>query len=390
VTHEEAILQDVLEHPSDDTPRLVYADWLEENDQPERAEFIRLQVELARRPEEDPGVPALRYRAEELLAGPGRGWDPGVRRLLLRYEYRRGFLEVARVRARTFLRQGAELFRATPVREVALEDAEGLLAALAASPVLAWVEGLSLSGRELAPKEARALAQSPHLKRLTRLELLRAEYDPQDNRQGPALAEALAESPWLAQLEALALPSSGLGAPGARALAQTRYPPRLTSLDLSGNSIGAEGLRALAGAGVLDSLSTLRLAGNALRDEGARALAEGPALANCTHLDLARNGIGDAGALALASCAHLARLTSLSLKDNSIRNPGVQALAASPHLANLRHLDLVYNCFTGEGAEALADSPHLARLSRLLLNNNGIASPFMELLRRRFGEGVSL
>ena len=32
----------------DDTPRLAFADWFDENDQPERAAFIRAQVEFAR------------------------------------------------------------------------------------------------------------------------------------------------------------------------------------------------------------------------------------------------------------------------------------------------------------------------------------------------------
>lgn len=43
-----AILRSVCESPWDDTPRLVYADWCEENGEPERAEFVRVQVELAR------------------------------------------------------------------------------------------------------------------------------------------------------------------------------------------------------------------------------------------------------------------------------------------------------------------------------------------------------
>lgn len=37
----------ICSHPGDDTPRLVYADWLEENGRPEQAEFIRVQVGLA-------------------------------------------------------------------------------------------------------------------------------------------------------------------------------------------------------------------------------------------------------------------------------------------------------------------------------------------------------
>jgi len=46
-----AMLQAIVSEPGDDTPRLVYADWLDEHDQPARAEFIRVQVELAKLPE---------------------------------------------------------------------------------------------------------------------------------------------------------------------------------------------------------------------------------------------------------------------------------------------------------------------------------------------------
>src|SRR5262249_13022193 len=40
---EEAFVQDVRENPDDPAPRLVYADWLDENGDADRAEFIRLQ-----------------------------------------------------------------------------------------------------------------------------------------------------------------------------------------------------------------------------------------------------------------------------------------------------------------------------------------------------------
>jgi len=44
-------LRAILEAPDDDGPRLVYADWLEERGEEARAEFIRVQVELARTPD---------------------------------------------------------------------------------------------------------------------------------------------------------------------------------------------------------------------------------------------------------------------------------------------------------------------------------------------------
>jgi uncharacterized protein (TIGR02996 family) len=53
-TDQAAFLDAIRAEPADDTPRLVYADWLEEHGgQPERAEFIRVQVELAKLPKFD-------------------------------------------------------------------------------------------------------------------------------------------------------------------------------------------------------------------------------------------------------------------------------------------------------------------------------------------------
>lgn len=47
LTHDPALLRAVIDAPADDLPRLIYADWLDENGDPSRAEFIRVQVELA-------------------------------------------------------------------------------------------------------------------------------------------------------------------------------------------------------------------------------------------------------------------------------------------------------------------------------------------------------
>src|SRR5262245_38423147 len=47
-TTEDALLAAVLADFHADAPRLVYADWLDENGRPELAEFIRVQCELAR------------------------------------------------------------------------------------------------------------------------------------------------------------------------------------------------------------------------------------------------------------------------------------------------------------------------------------------------------
>ncbi|MBY0456711.1 MAG: TIGR02996 domain-containing protein [Gemmataceae bacterium] len=43
----DAFLDAIFEHPEDDTPRLVYADWLQEHGQENYAQFIRLQCAAA-------------------------------------------------------------------------------------------------------------------------------------------------------------------------------------------------------------------------------------------------------------------------------------------------------------------------------------------------------
>ena len=67
-------LDDIVANIDDDTPRLVYADWLEENGQDERAEFIRVQVERARLPAWDAAQVRLRLREQELLKQHGEEW----------------------------------------------------------------------------------------------------------------------------------------------------------------------------------------------------------------------------------------------------------------------------------------------------------------------------
>jgi len=50
-------LRMIAENPDDDAPRLVFSDWLDEHEHHEHAEFIRLQIELARMDPSDAGYP---------------------------------------------------------------------------------------------------------------------------------------------------------------------------------------------------------------------------------------------------------------------------------------------------------------------------------------------
>jgi uncharacterized protein (TIGR02996 family) len=56
VSERDALLAAALHHPDDDTPKLAFADWCDDNGDPKRAEFIREQVELDRQSDKFKGV----------------------------------------------------------------------------------------------------------------------------------------------------------------------------------------------------------------------------------------------------------------------------------------------------------------------------------------------
>ena len=71
---ERSLYSAILADPDDDTVRLAYADWLDENGQSERAEFIRVQIELARLGSVDIHLPAIlgeQYSLSQLEAHGG-------------------------------------------------------------------------------------------------------------------------------------------------------------------------------------------------------------------------------------------------------------------------------------------------------------------------------
>jgi uncharacterized protein (TIGR02996 family) len=93
VSDEEALLQAIWAEPDDDAPRLVYADWLEENGQPERAEFIRGQCELAREGGSTKARKRLRAREKQLLAAHRENWLARIGASPLRWHFHRGLVD---------------------------------------------------------------------------------------------------------------------------------------------------------------------------------------------------------------------------------------------------------------------------------------------------------
>src|SRR5688500_9073233 len=65
----DALLRAICEQPDEDTPRLVFADYLGEHDEAARAAFIRGQVELALTPVWEPFAVRCKWQDADTATG---------------------------------------------------------------------------------------------------------------------------------------------------------------------------------------------------------------------------------------------------------------------------------------------------------------------------------
>jgi uncharacterized protein (TIGR02996 family) len=125
--HYQDLLRCVLEEPHEDSPRLVLADWLEENGQFHRAEFIRLEIKLARRLGAANGEAALndeeeqRYK-EACMVVKGERLAERWFDYPISIAWRRGFAEAITIACNYFMLHAKELFSSFPILEVKLTD----------------------------------------------------------------------------------------------------------------------------------------------------------------------------------------------------------------------------------------------------------------------------
>jgi uncharacterized protein (TIGR02996 family) len=118
------LLRTIADSPTSDAPRLVYADWLDDHGQPIRAEFIRLQIEIASLDGESQpvrnGYVHLWKRQQELLDhhafelnGPLASLAVGERII-----HERGFVSEIEFTVETFLDHAEEIARLMPTPHV--------------------------------------------------------------------------------------------------------------------------------------------------------------------------------------------------------------------------------------------------------------------------------
>lgn len=220
LSQHEAFLRAIFDAPDDDTPRLVYADFLEENGEPERAEMIRWQCTPAGRTQPP--------RADEVWGQHVRGFRASWKTMTLRIERLRDPLAFRK----SAVAHCPECFAVEGLRVCGgrINSAEpfdvlfGLIA-------FARVSELVLEGEE------RPAAVPSDLPSAVKRELL-PEY---------VIAPVIATA-------------------GVEALARHRGARRLTSVILTNNNLDNDAARALVRSPYLDNLKTLRLLeGNRLR-----------------------------------------------------------------------------------------------------------------------------
>lgn len=410
------LLSAILADPDDDRPRLVYADWLEQHGQLDRARLIRVQIELARLPDNAEAATALQIEEEQLEAAcektlpqlEGIEWGSFQRGLVRSvypatpaafHHHASSIAAVGSVsRVRFDKPDGFAVLAETPVlaqlTDLAVFDEDQFrgrngdpnhrinddLQAVLASPHCPCLRSLELSCCQLGPRGVKALADCPRLESLIHL-------DVSDNYIGDEGLAALAASPYLSALRTLQIDLNDLGPAGVEALANSASLGRLEELVL-GDGIGP-------GAGLALGRSPYRtlLGESRVRDEigaaGVAALAQAPHLAGLTDLDL-RCDIGPEGARALAASPYLRQLRNLSLLGCWIGDEGAEALARSPILANVEYLTLSHNDLTDQGALALAASPYLACLKPgglfMWRSNDRLTEAGWQALRARFGD----
>lgn len=378
MTPDQAFIDAIIESPDDDTPRLIYADFLEGRGESDRAEFIRLQCQLAQMSEEDARRDGLEARESELLTAHRDKWLGAVRSMNADTDlpaiggghcFRRGLLEEVTLSAATFLEHNNVIFRANPIQRLTVTNAEHAMRQLAESSCLGRLSELNFDfwfSQCTPPIDGfRALLASPHLGHLRGL-----GFSGHPIRY--AALEALVSSPLLGQLSRLDLGAAQIGSLGIALLASTPSLKGLTSFELSNNAVKLPDVRLLANCRHLAGLKRFSLRFSYVGEGCGEALAASPYLTNLNELILSESDLGDAGLAALANSRNVTQLKKLLVDDNGLSADGVRSLTESPYLRQLTELFLSNNVIKDDGAQMLASSSSMCGLKRLYLDNCGI------------------
>ncbi len=372
-------LEDIIAHPDDNTPRLIFADWLEEHGDGARAEFIRVQIERASLPEWDANHVRLGLRERALLQQHGRKWRGELPRIKgVRWEeFRRGFVATAAFSSFKVFRENASACWGTaPVEAVSVrwprqrEECEGLV------PIPGLRE-LSITGRFVNRGAFGGLADSPFLSTLRVLTV-------RDCNLGVEGFQELVASPHLGNLTALRVPNNSIGNGGIDALYASVSLTSLTELDLSEEAsygrygedpiVDAAGLEMLAAWSGMERMRSLTLSGNEVGRTGLAVLLQSPRCSGLKKLVLRAAGLNNPAMQEFRNAPPELRLDVLDVGENLLGDRGIADLANAPCLRELKVLDLDSCELPQSAARRLAKAPLLGSLRSLNLNHNSFGA----------------
>lgn len=298
--------------PEDDAPRLILADWLEENGETERAAFIRHQV---LRPE----VAEVEHSHIHRWAEPWERLGDEIRASrasgagLYSLEFQRGFLRVRDGYQELYDRLNRILhppFGWTWVDEIKFGT---------------WHDG----------------DWSPLFKSDRLLELNRLEFS--DDGYRSILLEPLLASRFVTSLRHLRLHDVKIGDDGLARLSACENLASLRSFELVEMYLGPMAARSFAASELWDRLRSCRIVGSRFGDEGLAALAQGRPRPHLEKLDLTIGDYSDQGLVELAKSHCFPALRELAVGCRTvlehgglIGGAGVNALLTSPTLAQAR------------------------------------------------------
>jgi len=426
---EAALLRAIRETPEEDAARLVYADFLEEEGDPARGEFVRVQVALAGMPDGDPRRPALEDREHELLAENEARWlgAPPDAAGLVGWRFERGFVEELAATPYFMLGPGADVCAAHPVRRWRVQADQdnmpqdlldcgrrGWFARLEAVDLAGWYQSVGELERFLTRSDFGRLreldlsdegAARPGLDDLPgilerapfreQLKVLRCGGGGYPGEAGRLDAWELTRALAPARLAELALPGCLLTAEDVRGLLagdccrvlaalDIRDNPiepegweafrtakcRLRSLDLSGTPLGGAALGDVLRCESVVDLRVLNINRCAGAAENLRALAASRFWAQAEELRM-RQGTGPDGAMGpLFASPGPPGLRVLDASGTFLRDDGVAALCATRWSDTLTDLDLSQNYLSDEAIRTIASCGRLSRLRTLHLSRN--------------------
>jgi uncharacterized protein (TIGR02996 family) len=408
----DALLAAICAQPDEDTTRLVFADWCDENDEPDRAAFIRTQVELARTPPWEPFAVRCRWREPDALLGKRFAAElPRVDGFHIAWSatpFRRGFGWALLVRSVSEWRACVEpLFECEPIGRVAFWQGQpDEWGRVASSGCLEHLREVTFNVSPIEP--LRALRDEPTACGVTDIRFQRASGAGmpevlEDLFRAPlgrtvrglhfhtgyeSLNEQIEALNTRGPLERLSFSVMGITVDHVPRLFAGPVGAALSELHLRREPLGDDGLQALAPC-LPGALRDLTLMGTGIRRaDGFEALARCSHLTELRRLNLSNNPLAPRAVKVLALARSLAGLRSLDLSECGIGDKGVRHVVAAKFWPNLVELDLGKNQLSDVGVRHLLDAPVPPDLTALVLTGDALGADARTALAKKFGAAV--